>query len=264
MLTVFLCVTSIRPNGTDQEESKDYMGLYLNLESTPKCMAFAKFKFSIINAAGEANNTFEAHRFYGFLPGKFRGQHNLILRSLLRSKDNGLLENDELKILCEVTVRKFYRFYNDVEKGPLRWPTDNLRDLINSDSMSDLTIFVAGDKFLAHKAILEASSVVFESMFPRNMEEDKDSVEIKDVTAAVMREMLAFIYTGESKKLNEMAIDLLDAADKYALERLKVMCGEAIARHICMENAVQILILADRHSAKELKKKVLDFIATYV
>ena len=34
--------------------------------------------------------------------------------------------------------------------------------------------------------------------------------------------MLNFIYTGKVENLNEMADDLLAAADKYALDRLKV------------------------------------------
>ena len=35
--------------------------------------------------------------------------------------------------------------------------------------------------------------------------------------------MLNFIYTGKVENLNEMADDLLAAADKYALARLKVV-----------------------------------------
>ena len=34
--------------------------------------------------------------------------------------------------------------------------------------------------------------------------------------------MLQFIYTGETEKLSHMADDLLAAADKYQLDRLKV------------------------------------------
>ena len=35
--------------------------------------------------------------------------------------------------------------------------------------------------------------------------------------------MLNFIYTGKVENLNQMADDLLAAADKYALSRLKVL-----------------------------------------
>ena len=37
-----------------------------------------------------------------------------------------------------------------------------------------------------------------------------------------MDQMLRFIYTGKAPELERMAADLLAAADKYALERLKV------------------------------------------
>ena len=56
------------------------------------------------------------------------------------------------------------------------------------------------------------------------MEEKKNSrVEVKDVEPEVMAELLRFIYTGKTAaNLDTMAADLLAAADKYALERLKV------------------------------------------
>lgn len=56
------------------------------------------------------------------------------------------------------------------------------------------------------------------------MEEKKNSrVEVKDVEPDVMAELLRFIYTGKTAaNLDNMAADLLAAADKYALERLKV------------------------------------------
>ena len=47
-------------------------------------------------------------------------------------------------------------------------------------------------------------------------------VEVKDVDSEVMDQMLRFIYTGKAPELERMAADLLAAADKYALERLKV------------------------------------------
>ena len=62
------------------------------------------------------------------------------------------------------------------------------------------------------------------AMFEHDMEEKKNSrVEVKDVEPEVMAELLRFIYTGKTAaNLDTMAADLLAAADKYALERLKV------------------------------------------
>ena len=80
----------------------------------------------------------------------------------------------------------------------------------------------------------------------------------------VLREMLRFIYTAKAGNLERMADDLLAAADKYALERLKVMCEEALSTNLSTENSAEVLILADLHSADQLKAQAIDFINTYV
>ena len=92
-------------------------------------------------------------------------------------------------------------------------------------------------------------------MFSHDMEEKKNCrVEVKDVEPEVMAELLRFIYTGKTAaNLESMAADLLAAADKYALERLKVMCEEALCNGLTVENVSEILILADLHSADQLK-----------
>lgn len=91
-------------------------------------------------------------------------------------------------------------------------------------------------------------------------ESKKNRVEINDVEPEVFKEMMCFIYTGKAPNLDKMADDLLAAADKYALERLKVMCEDALCSNLSVENAAEILILADLHSADQLKTQAVDFI----
>lgn len=47
---------------------------------------------------------------------------------------------------------------------------------------------------------------------------------------------------------------------RYALDRLKVMCEEALCTSLSVENAAEVLILADLHSADQLKAQAIDFI----
>lgn len=47
---------------------------------------------------------------------------------------------------------------------------------------------------------------------------------------------------------------------QYALERLKVMCEEALCNSLSVENVADTLILADLHSAEQLKAQAIDFI----
>lgn len=49
---------------------------------------------------------------------------------------------------------------------------------------------------------------------------------------------------------------------QYALERLKVMCEEALCTNLSIENAADVLILADLHSADQLKAQAIEFINT--
>lgn len=140
--------------------------------------------------------------------------------------------------------------------------------------------------------ILTARSPVFAAMFEHEMEERKQNrVAISDVDHEVLKEMLRFIYTGKAPNLEKMADDLLAAADKvcsfasyimscpmryaiqnancsplsdlqYALEKLKVMCEEALCVNLSVETAAETLILADLHSADQLKAQTIDFINT--
>ncbi|KAK9686478.1 MATH domain [Popillia japonica] len=142
--------------------------------------------------------------------------------------------------------------------------SDDLGLLFENQKFSDVTLSVAGREFQAHKSILAARSPVFQAMFEHEMEERKHNrVDITDVDHEVLREMLRFIYTGKASNLEKMADDLLAAADKYALERLKVMCEEALCTNLSIENAAEILILADLHSADQLKAQAIDFINTH-
>ncbi|RXN12777.1 speckle-type POZ -like isoform X2 [Labeo rohita] len=284
----------VNPKGLD-EESKDYLSLYLLLVSCPKSEVRAKFKFSILNAKAEETKAMESQRAYRFVQGKDWGFKKFIRRDFLLDEANGLLPDDKLTLFCEVfspsPVLAFFFFFltspllphstsifqqvsvvqdsvnisgqntMNMVKVPDCRLADELGGLWEHSRFTDCSLCVAGQEFQAHKAILAARSPVFSAMFEHEMEESKKNrVEINDVEAEVFKEMMFFIYTGKAPNLDKMADDLLAAADKYALERLKVMCEDALCTSLSVENAAEILILADLHSADQLKTQAVDFI----
>lgn len=116
----------MNPKGLD-EESKDYLSLYLLLVSCPKAEVRAKFKFSILNAKGEETKAMgessvgrvifcsraafltsllflcaESQRAYRFVQGKDWGFKKFIRRDFLLDEANGLLPDDKLTLFCEV------------------------------------------------------------------------------------------------------------------------------------------------------------------
>ena len=114
--------------------------------------------------------------------------------------------------------------------------------------MSDFQIKCGDETLDAHKAILSARSPVFGRMFASEMTEKKDKhVEIKELSGgvAVVKEMLAFIYTGSCSVTKEnpdleLTADLLKAAERYQLESLKTMCGGILASKATAKNCLQV------------------------
>jgi len=258
----------VNPKGLD-EESKDYLSLYLLLVNCNKSEVRAKFKFSILNAKREETKAMESQRAYRFVQGKDWGFKKFIRRDFLMDEANGLLPDDKLTIFCEVSVvGETVNLAGQSSCLPVRVPdcrlSEDLGALFERSSFSDVTLCVGGRDFLVHKALLAARSVVFNAMFEHEMEERKQNrVEITDVDHSVMSEMLRFIYTGKVANLDRMADDLLAAADKYALERLKVMCEEALCTSLTVDNVCEVLVLADLHSAEQLKAHAMDFINSH-
>ncbi|CAN7948556.1 unnamed protein product, partial [Ixodes pacificus] len=205
-----------------------------------------------------------------FVQGKDWGFKKFIRRDFLLDEANGLLPDDKLTLYCEARTPPFCSApaghpNNAIQfKVPECRLSDDFGHLFESQKFSDVILSVNGREFYAHKAILAARSPVFAAMFEHEMEEKKQNrVEITDMDHEVLREMLRFIYTGRAPNLDKMADDLLAAADKYALERLKVMCEEALCSNLSVETAAEVLILADMHSADQLKAHAIDFINTH-
>lgn len=116
-------------------------------------------------------------------------------------------------------------------------------------------------EFRAYKGILAARSSVFAAMFRHHMEEHKQNrVTIDDIEEQVFSEVLYFIYTHRAPSLNEMALELLAVAEKYALQDLKAMCEEALIANRSVQTAVKTLVMAELHSAKQLKVQTIKFI----
>ncbi|CAH2008635.1 unnamed protein product [Acanthoscelides obtectus] len=264
----------VNPKGLD-EESKDYLSLYLLLVSCNKSEVRAKFKFSILNAKREETKAMESQRAYRFVQGKDWGFKKFIRRDFLLDEANGLLPDDKLTIFCEVSVVadsvNISGQSNTIQfKVPECRLSDDLGLLFENQKFSDVTLSVSVIRcnlttYINLNCLFQiARSPVFQAMFEHEMEERKHNrVDITDVDHEVLREMLRFIYTGKASNLEKMADDLLAAADKYALERLKVMCEEALCTNLSIENAAEILILADLHSADQLKAQAIDFINTH-
>ncbi|CAN6347769.1 unnamed protein product [Urochloa humidicola] len=99
------------------------------------------------------------------------------------------------------------------------------------------------------------------------LEKNSRSVDIKEMEPSVFGAMLRFIYTDAVPELDKMngtttlAEHLLVAADRYGLDRLKVICRRRLAFAIDTSNVAATLAMAERHGCSQLKAKCMEFIA---
>jgi len=132
--------------------------------------------------------------------------------------------------------------------------------LLNSGQLADIKILVGGTEIEAHRNILAARSPVFAAMFSHNMaEQNNKEVTITDLSAPVVRALLEYIYCGKYSE-SEHTPSLLEAADKYDLPELKAACESSLARDLGLGNCLQLIVLADAHSAQGLRAAALQFI----
>uniref|UniRef100_A0A0D3HDV2 Uncharacterized protein n=1 Tax=Oryza barthii TaxID=65489 RepID=A0A0D3HDV2_9ORYZ len=83
----------------------------------------------------------------------------------------------------------------------------------------------------------------------------------------VFEAMLTFIYTDSLPKMKRrdeaaMAQHLLVAADRYNLERLKLICEDNLSKNIDTGSIANILLLAEKHSCHALKEACFEFLRT--
>ena len=169
------------------------------------------------------------------------------------------LSFDELTIFCEITYepKELLKF----EDGNL---LNDLKLVLQNGEHSDVTITVGENKFHVHKFMLELRSPAFAAMFAHDVvENQRKAVKVTDVDHDIMARVLEYIYTDRVDNIEESTERLLIAADKYALEGLKCMCSKVLIERISKENVCDMLKLAVKYSADDLKSGVLDYVSMH-
>ncbi|XP_074110846.1 TD and POZ domain-containing protein 3-like [Cotesia typhae] len=176
-------------------------------------------------------------------------------------------ETNYLRVLCEI---KWLGCISDV---CLSCPLVNnyLNNYSNNDfksfylncTLSDVVLVVDDEEIIAHKVVLSAHSPVFLAMFQSNMKEARENcITIENISVDVMKEVLKFMYTGttEAEENYELALKILDVAERYQILKLKNFCGAIIFRYLSLNNVISIAIEAEKYNADILRQMAIQFI----
>ncbi|CAL5013621.1 unnamed protein product [Urochloa decumbens] len=254
------------PCGDRSERNNgEYVSVFLELDSeSENVMALAFFNIFVLNRDGTPHSA-EAKTFaHVFKPKKPWGWLQFMKRSDLELT---CLSNGLVTFMCSVIVAS-----DNPKPTPMLMPPpdigNHLGRLLDSGVGTDVSFIIGGQQFPAHRAVLAARSPVFEAeLFGSMADATMPSITVQDIEPAAFKVMLWFMYTdslpedelGDSP--TDMLQHLLAAADRYALDRLKLICSLKLIKYVSVDTVGFFLVCAETYNCVELKKKCLDFFA---
>uniref|UniRef100_K3WUC3 BTB domain-containing protein n=1 Tax=Globisporangium ultimum (strain ATCC 200006 / CBS 805.95 / DAOM BR144) TaxID=431595 RepID=K3WUC3_GLOUD len=154
---------------------------------------------------------------------------------------------------------KQFRFGDEELDIPESTLISDLRALVNSEVMSDITFVVEGIPIYAHK-ILCMRCNYFKAMLTSDMLESRArEVEITDIRRPIFLSFLEYLYSDYLDVSVDVAMELFVAADRYGVDRLKHICESRMLGSLCIENVATILHAADLHNATVLRDQCIAF-----
>ncbi|KAJ4785288.1 BTB/POZ and MATH domain-containing protein 2 [Rhynchospora pubera] len=216
-----------------------------------------------------------------------RGFSQFMRRADLEASPS-LLFDDLLVVKCSLSVYRSqpqpdpHHNYRLREMPAL---SKHLSRLLHSGDAADVTLTVPGGKsFRAHRCVLAARSPVFkQQLLPNNNNNNNNNnhvelgpIIVEDVEADTFESLLHFIYTdslppGESLIVEGSGKDesilktqrLLAVADRYGVDKLKLMCEDKLCENMTLATVGDTLNLVERHNCPRLKALCFEFMTKF-
>ncbi|CAO2184336.1 unnamed protein product [Urochloa humidicola] len=254
-------------------KSAEYMGrnvsIFLHLVTESRNVKRLKTIFHVFNLGRGGEPVYNSNsektlvKVYSSEASKTGGWDSFMSRYQI--EQSGYVTNGWVTFLCNVIVMG----NDDTIVVPPSNIVSDLGQLLDCNVTSDVSFIVKGEKFQAHRAILAARSQVFQAELYGSMADaTSPSITLQEIEPVTFRAMLRFIYTDEipeddelGESLSEMMHHLLAAADRYALDRLKLICAQKLWNIMSVDTFASTLACADTHNCPELKSKCIDFFA---
>lgn len=272
------------PDGKNVEDNSLYVSVFIALASEGTDVR-ALFELTLLDQSGKEKHKVHSHFDRALESGpytlKYRGSmwgyKRFFKRAVLETSD--YIKDDTLALTCTVGV------VVSSTQGPKLYsipvPESNIGlhfgELLDSGVNSDITFEVDGEKFPAHKLVLAARSPVFKAqLFGVMREKESGVIQVKDIEAPVFKAMLYFMYRDCLPEESELSVSsspatctmmaqhLLAAADRYGLDRLRMICEAKLCEEVNVETVATTLALAEQHHSAQLKAVCLKFVAEHL
>ena len=253
------------PNG-ELKENEGCVSLYLyKANVTPEPVEVEAF-FYMVNQQGVKERCYK----YQFTFEKKGVGHGY--RNYVEHRNISLPTNKTFTILCEMSLfgdmvvssgsnkSKTKSLMTNEQSISIQSPLD-MSSFVESGDFSDCIVKCGFKEFNCHKVILAGRSTVFKAMFSNDLKEKRSSkVVIEDLEENTVTELIHYIYSGQVRNLNDQAIKLIAAADKYDLRELKETCESYLLDRISKGNVCDIMIVAYLHNSNILENAAFQFV----
>ncbi|GJN09654.1 hypothetical protein PR202_ga27679 [Eleusine coracana subsp. coracana] len=234
------------PDGDDGYE--DYASIFLVLmtETTTKVRVLYDFRLLIPDTGVSSSVRAASYMFSVECPTTATA--DFMKRSELEAsfvRDVRFVIECDLTVILGASVSKSRRIC-EIQVPPSD-ALDNLGKFLESGDGADVTLKVQGEVFHAHKIVLAMGSPVFNAEFLGPMSDQNGkhiTLHIEDMQPAVFQALLHFIYNDSLPAMADLGGDehvemvkhLLVVADKYSMERMKVICESILSKKLDVES----------------------------
>ncbi|PPD76899.1 hypothetical protein GOBAR_DD26189 [Gossypium barbadense] len=278
MVGGYLWAVYFYPDGKSPEDNAAYVSLFIALASEGTDVR-ALFELTLLDQSGKQRHKVHSHFGRTLESGpytlKYRGS---MCVGVVKSHTEG---------------PKFY----SIAVPPSRIG-HHFGQLLKTGKGTDVSFEVDGEVFYAHKLVLAARSPVFRAqLFGPMKEQNTKQIKVEDIEAPVFKvqsntpllmldknscyfltndnalALLHFMYWDSLPDMQEltgldskwvttlMSQHLLAAADRYGLERLRLLCESNLCEDVAINTVATTLALAEQHHCFQLKAVCLKFVA---
>ncbi|RCV41926.1 hypothetical protein SETIT_9G174200v2 [Setaria italica] len=240
----------------------------------PQGVVRARHSFSLLDREGKPGPYFTNN---GNKTLANWGTPAFIHRSELETSEH--LHGDSFTIRCDVTVVKDIQTKSVGAAPAVPPPPDLNRDLgglLATGEAADVAFEVDGKAFMAHRCVLMARSPVFRAELSGLQAAAEGStagggsvitVRIEDMEAQDFEALLRYVYTDslpeemeEQGEAAAMLPDLVAAANRYEMERLRLLCEDKLRELVDVRTVALMLVFAGEHHCHGLKEACLRFL----
>lgn len=271
---------SYYPNGMSSSWS-DYISIYLELDRSVSKGVSALFRFELLDHGGKPVPQYTTQSYERIFRDGGWGIPDFIKRAELEKSE--YLRDDSFTVRLDFTVMNEIQTKDiDMDGASPEAPPPpaaavvvpppdlhrHLGGLLKTGDAADVTFEVDGKAFPAHSCVLSARSPVLRAELSGLQAKEKAAiVRIEDMEAQDFEAFLHYVYTDtlpEMKKGNDdevaMLPDLVAAANRYKMERLRLVCEQRLCELVNVRTVAAMLTFAGENQCHGLKELCLRFL----